>query len=89
MKKPSIDWKSRDRERQALSFLVRVWREPREADGEVVLRGYIRNLGSGEESYVTGPTAISEALARSLEAEERSEADRQPGAEERKRVRRA
>ncbi len=50
------------------SFLVRFWREET-ANGESVLRGYLRNLRSGEEQYVTDPALLGEQILRYLRRE--------------------
>lgn len=61
-------------ERRTHSFLVRLWVEPREQEGEsVAIRGYFRNLQTGEERFVTEPRAIANLLERSVEVSEQSE----------------
>jgi hypothetical protein len=57
------------------SFLVRCWLEPRElANQPEVLRVYVRNLRTGEESYIGSPAELGELLERSLRVA-REEAD--------------
>ncbi len=56
-----------------VSLLVRFWLEPRESAGaEPVLRGYVRNLKTGEESYLNDPSSLAEQVRRQLEADERA-----------------
>lgn len=47
------------------SFLVRLWREPREDGGEGTgpLRCYVRNLKTGEEVYADDPENFARLLA--------------------------
>jgi hypothetical protein len=48
-----------------LSLLVRFWWEPREIDGmRPVLRTYVRDLGSGVETYLPGIDALVAHLSR-------------------------
>lgn len=56
-------------ERPSVSFLVRLWREPREeAKGTVSRpRGYVRNLATGDERFV-GAERLGELLLAQLEA---------------------
>lgn len=50
-------------ERRSRSFLVRVWLEPRELqDAAPLLRGSLRDLQSGDESYFTDPGEMGERL---------------------------
>ncbi len=54
----------------AVSFLVRLWREPREVRGEEApVRVYLRNLKTGEESYMVDPARLGERLVLELETE--------------------
>lgn len=79
MVKAELAWKGTGGagERTTCSFLVRVWSEPRETDEEgAAVRGYLRNLQTGEEQYVTEPAAIGKLIERSLEEVEAA-ADRQ------------
>lgn len=53
--------------RPSSSFLVRVWLEARELEGaEPILRGYVRNLKSGEQEYFGQPEKLAELLMRQL-----------------------
>ena len=53
-------------ERHAVSYLVRFWIEP--ADGEASpLRGYCRDLKSGEEHFFTDPRRFAEHVLRRLQ----------------------
>lgn len=56
-------------ERPSVSFLVRLWREPREeAQGTASRpRGYVRNLATGDERFV-GAERVGELLLAQLEA---------------------
>jgi hypothetical protein len=47
---------------RATSFLVRIWKEPGGPDGTSILRGYYRNLKTGDECYVADPQALCEIL---------------------------
>lgn len=47
---------------RAASYLVRIWKEPVSSSGKSILRGYFRNLKSGEERYVADPQALLAAL---------------------------
>jgi hypothetical protein len=52
-----------------LSLLVRFWWEPREIDGmPPVLRTYVRDLGSGVETYLPGIDALMAHLSRIVTA---------------------
>lgn len=54
---------------KAASFLVRFWHEPRGAAGRApVLRGWVRNLKTGEERYLNGPDQVVEHLRSQLES---------------------
>lgn len=49
--------------RRANSFVVRVWREPGDDDGrEAPIRGYLRNLRTGEEHFLNDATQIVDFL---------------------------
>ncbi len=50
---------------ESSSFLVRLWREPREDGGEGTgpLRCYVRNLKTGEEVYTDDPENFARLLA--------------------------
>ncbi len=53
--------------RNNTSFLLRIWAEPREEEGlEQVLRGYLRNLRTGEELFVADPGALSDEIKRQV-----------------------
>ena len=76
------DARGRGRRGQTASFLVRFWREPREkADDQPVVRGYLRNLGSGEELYLRDPEQLGVHILRHLRLEglagERTSTDRE------------
>ena len=49
------------------SFLVRVWQEaPRIEGAEPVVRGYLRDLGSGEEQYLRDLADLGMEILRRL-----------------------
>ena len=51
----------------ALSWLVRCWEEPREQSQEdPVLRGFVRDLKTGKERYLSDPRELGEILTREL-----------------------
>lgn len=45
------------------SFLIRLWREPREGGESGPVRCYVRNLKTGEELYPEDPKTFAELLA--------------------------
>jgi hypothetical protein len=56
------------------SFLVRLWQEPREVEGEQeAVRGYLRDLQTGEEHYVTDTRAIADFFESSLQEVKRAD----------------
>ena len=53
----------------AVSYLVRFWLEPRESAGAVApVRGYSRDLQTGEERYFSDPRRLGEHILRCLRA---------------------
>jgi len=65
------DVRRRAGDRPLASFLVRCWLEPRDADDkEPVLRGYLRNLKSGEETYLSDLKVVEQQILASLADEE-------------------
>lgn len=53
--------------RSSQSFLVRMWVEPREVAGETQpVRVYVRNLKTGEETYVRDPADLGPYLSRQV-----------------------
>jgi hypothetical protein len=52
----------------SLSWLVRVWEEPREEEPEAdkVLRCFIRDLKTGEERYLSDPAEIDDLVTRRM-----------------------
>lgn len=61
---------------RSASFLVRLWAEPREIEGESApVRGFLRNLRTGEEHYLSDPGGLAELLTRPLVASESAEED--------------
>ncbi len=55
---------------QTASFLVRFWQEPRERrEDQPIVRGYLRNLGSGEEQYIRDPEQLGLHILRHLRRE--------------------
>ncbi|MCP3960675.1 MAG: hypothetical protein GY719_22760 [bacterium] len=62
---------NRDRERPTVSYLVRFWLEPREQESETSpLRGYVRDLHSGQEQYFGDPRKLAEHILRRLRVEQ-------------------
>lgn len=60
---------SQRRQREgSVSFLVRFWREQADAAEEGKLRGYLRNLHTGEEQYLNDPEQLGEQIRRHLRA---------------------
>lgn len=56
--------------RRGASFLVRFWWEEREGAGRApVLRGYLRNLHSGEERHLADPGELPGPILRHLVVE--------------------
>ena len=54
-------------ERQAASLLVRCWLEPSETpSAEPVLRGYVRNLKTGEERFIKDLDSVGQQILRQL-----------------------
>lgn len=54
-------------DRSSGSFLVRFWREPSASgEGKHELRGYVRNLKTGEERYVKDTSDLPEAILEEL-----------------------
>jgi hypothetical protein len=63
----------------ALSWLVRVWEEPRtqEPEGDPVLRCFVRDLKTGEERYLSDPGEIDDLVTRRMK--ETGAAAEEPG----------
>lgn len=56
---PAATTAGRNPDRDSGSFLVRVWREPREDDRAApIVRGYIRNLRTGADRYLATPEEL-------------------------------
>ncbi len=56
-----------------MSWLVRCWEEPREGEHETpVYRCSVRDLRSGEESYLSDPREIGELMLRQVRAERKA-----------------
>jgi hypothetical protein len=75
---------NKPKESPAMSWLVRCWEEPREAaQGDPLLRCFVRDLRTGEERYLSDPREIGELMLRQLRTArkagrtEDSEAERQ------------
>jgi hypothetical protein len=50
------------------SFLLRIWTEPREADGEAPrVRVFLRNLKTGEESYLGDLDQLGDTVLRQFQ----------------------
>lgn len=53
------------REHPSGSFLVRIWSEPREAEGEAPrVRVFLRNLKTGEETYLGDLDQLGDTVLR-------------------------
>ena len=66
----------RSRAPESSSFLVRIWRERRERDGqERPERFYFRNLQTGEEQYLADGEKLAEALLRQTGGERPEQED--------------
>lgn len=49
------------------SFLVRVWYETSESgQGEPTFRGYVRNLQTGAERFLSDPRTVTEEIVRQI-----------------------
>lgn len=58
---------SNPEERPAASLLVRCWLEPQpRAEEAPVLRGYVRNLKTGEETFIKDLESVSLQILRQL-----------------------
>lgn len=56
-------------ERRKASFLVRLWEEESGVEGDQpVLRGYLRDLASGEQRYLSDPSDLAEEILRLFRA---------------------
>ena len=65
--------------RPSQSFLVRMWVEPREVTGGVQpVRVYVRNLKTGEETYVGDPADLGPYLSRQVEGRGEDRLDDRP-----------
>ena len=63
----------------ALSWLVRCWEEPREQSQEdPVLRGFVRDLKTGKERYLSDPRELGEMLTRELREAGEESAEGEP-----------
>jgi hypothetical protein len=62
-----------------LSWLVRVWEEPRaqEPEADKVLRCFVRDLKTGEERYLSDPGEIDDLVTRRMK--ETGAAAEEPG----------
>jgi len=74
-KSPDAGASSRKRpEHHSGSFLIRVWTEPREVESqEETVRGFLRNLKTGEEQYLNDPQKLGELLLQHLMVEVKGE----------------
>ena len=55
-------------ERSGASLLVRCWLEPREDSSESpIVRGYVKNLKTGEEHFIKDVDSVGEQIRRTLE----------------------
>jgi hypothetical protein len=60
----------------ALSWLVRCWEEPSQQAGDgPVLRGFVRDLKTGKERYLSDPGALGEIVTQEILEAERARED--------------
>jgi hypothetical protein len=60
----------------ALSWLVRCWEEPsQQAEDRPVLRGFIRDLKTGKERYLSDPGELGEMVTQEILEAERTRED--------------
>jgi hypothetical protein len=57
---------SQTQERPGASLLVRCWLEPRNSDESPILRGYLKNLRTGEEHFIKDLDSVGQQILRSL-----------------------
>jgi hypothetical protein len=63
-------------ERLGASLLVRCWLEPREdASESPIVRGYVKNLKTGEELFIKDVDSVGQQILRSLEPAAAAEGD--------------
>jgi len=55
-------------ERHTISFILRLWVEPIQTEGEPRWRGQIEHVGSGEKTHFQLPAALVEFLVANLPA---------------------
>lgn len=66
-KSPEAGAPPKKKDHQSGSFLIRFWTEPREvAAEEETVRGFVRNLKTGEEQYLNDPQALGELVLKAL-----------------------
>ena len=51
---------------RSTSYLLRFWQEPTERPGKPVLRCYLRNLRTGEETYLNDARKLGEQVLRQV-----------------------
>ena len=60
----------------ALSWLVRCWEEPsQQPDESPVLRGFVRDLKTGKERYLSDPGELGEMVTQEILEVERTRED--------------
>jgi hypothetical protein len=60
----------------ALSWLVRCWEEPSQQEGDgPVLRGFVRDLKTGKERYLSDPGVLGEIVTQEILDAERMRED--------------
>jgi hypothetical protein len=62
-------------ERSGASLLVRCWLEPRTSDESPILRGYLKNLRTGEEHFIKDLDTVSEHIRIALDSATAAESD--------------
>ncbi len=60
----------------ALSWLVRCWEEPsQQSEDRPVLRGFVRDLKTGKERYLSDPGELGEMVTQEILEAERTRED--------------
>ncbi len=60
----------------ALSWLIRCWEEPsQQSEDRPVLRGFVRDLKTGKERYLSDPGELGELVTQEILEAERTKED--------------
>ena len=65
-------------ERSSASLLVRCWLEPSNNGEPPTLRGYVKNLKTGEELFIKDLETVGDQIRRNLDAGAKSSEDASP-----------